>query len=445
MSFSMSTLSHSQKQPMTPTTTVFTMPSMEQQQEQHPEYEEFPEPSSSPTTAATSPSLPWFLDYWSATFFRTPAVVVDQLLCYSCHGNVQDQTLDDDDDDDYQYKGSHQQQRQQDIFRFDIPNDRSWKLKQVVASHDDSLFRDETTLLMGNNDNTHRNSRYPVKYPGIRKSSILKDDDDWNDGADSILDYDLDEDNQDDDSPREQADESSSDYYLTPCDSFDLICQTKSKASINNHNNNNNKQCIHRNVRQRLHVPSSPTTMTANGGEDAQTYTTVSLTQSFMKEFEDETSCSTSSEQDYDQEEMDDDNSTAMRNRTLYSELFRGVVVEEEEEEEEESTCSRLSRKRPAPHTTTNNNIKTVNDDEKEEEEEEEYEKDHTEPYRYLIRMRPRNYIHFNSDGNYNSMGGMEEEKSCDDDYHLPSHEQLKSDMSFREAFSIMPESMRGC
>ena len=423
--------------------TIYTLPSGENE-ESSMKYESFQQNGEGNTTPASRqqrrPSLPWFVEYWSSTFFQTPMIMENLCACKSTAVVFEE---------DKPYKPDHD-------FRFDIPNEHSWRLRKMVASHDESmLMGDETTLLAGNKGNgiDGRDSIYPTKtlsspyyYPSIRKSSILYEEDDTevdNDdvkqeqpqeeankspsavmnGSDSLLDNDDDDSIVDDDEPRDQAPASTTtdavnrDYSTTllySCNSFDCMSM-----------DDDHHQPSHirprrmvttpprRTTRQRLQHPPSPS---------AQTYTTVSLSNSFMKEFE----------SDGEDEEQDND-SLIMSSSTIEylkqwteasSSLFRPKTEGDMFSTPKSSPKNVLS----SPPTSSSPPPQ--------------FDPSETS-YRHLIRMRPQNYIHDLS----LSSSSVEEEKKEEhpNDYNnhdassfnyvLPSHEQLKSDMSFHEAF----------
>jgi hypothetical protein len=160
----------------------------------------------------------------------------------------------------------------------------------------------------------------------------------------------------------------------------------------------------------------------------ATTYTTVSLTQSLLNE--DSLFDHDDDNSDSEDEDIGGDNTQDFLERWNRdsSKLFRGMNGNEEADGNNPFQTPKTTHKRslvmePPPHKTKKST------------------KDDTEPYRYLIRMKPHNYIH------YSDVGGMEEEKSNDDDiteccssnitddYSLPSHHDLSSHMTFHEAF----------
>jgi hypothetical protein len=436
-------------------TSIFTLP-QEQPQENATtsQYEEFPSP--------TSPSLPWFVEYWSSTFFQTPAMVFDQLCACSSASAVHNTTALDESmlmhDDDTS------------TFRFDLSHNQI-RLRQVVASQDQS-FAEDSTLWAGN---TADSKYYPTKqqyFPTIRKSSILFEDEDSD--SDSILDMDEDDASRDaapalikdptkitkatpimdassiscgaDSSGIKLTVEDYSSRMLYTCESFDHFIRGKNSSNGESSSiscgipvppqpqqpGSEMVFCMDtppNHIRQRLQPPNSP---------GATTCTTVSLTQSFMKEFDD----------DADGDDDDDDDSLMggekvdakemmERWNQSSSQLFRGLdnnAVEEEaqqqqQESPEDQCCFQTPPSSPSRKWMTAEPPAAPSC------------RHHHEAYRYLIRMKPQNYVH-------DSNGGMEEEKKGDegdDDYYylefinnenyLPSHEQLNSNMTFREAF----------
>jgi hypothetical protein len=410
------------------TTTIFTLPSqfinMTRNNNNNAAsfYEEFPSP--------TSPSLPWFVEYWSSSFMNTP--LVEQLLC-SCNA---DTTL-----------------RTTGVSNMNVASTTtpSFKLRQVVASH--TMFEEdeeEDASMMCNNMYTTNPNKTPY-FPSICKSSVLMDDMDQD--MESILDETMnivdDKHKQEDDDATRDAAASCShhgsimdDYssrILYTCDSFDQFLRG---------NKVSNRNVIRLQPRPRqpkydddeaLMSPSTPPSYRRQQpsqppSPSATTYTTVSLTQSLLN---DDSLFDT--EDNSDDEDIGNDTHDFLErwNRNS-SKLFRGMDGNEESDGNNPYQTPKATRKRsllmePPPHNTNKSWLQ--NDD-----------KDHTEQYRYLIRMKPHNYMH------YSNGCGMEEEKSNEhdidivadgsssshissDDFSLPSHHQLSSNMTFHEAF----------
>jgi hypothetical protein len=383
-------------------------------------YEEFPSPS--------SPSLPWFVEYWSTSFMNTP--LVDQMLC-PCNT---DTTL-----------RNTNTSNNMDMPSTTIP---SFKLRQVLASR--TLFEEEEEggdeSMMSNTMCWKYLNQTPY-FPTICKSSILMDDADQD--MESILDDTMnivhDNHKEEDDDTRDAAASCSNhgsmmdDYssrILHTCESFDQFLRgdkvsnsygirlqprpREPKSYDDEALMTTTTPPLYYGQHQPTQPPPSPS---------ATTYTTVSLTQSFLKED------SLFDHDDSDDEDIGDDTQDFMeRWNHDSSKLFRGMNGNEDSDSNNPFQTPKATRKRslvmePPPHKTKKSWQQDDDDG-------------HIEPYRYLIRMKPQNYMH------YNIAGGMEEEKWNDDDvtegcnsnvssddYSLPSHHQLSSSMTFHEAF----------
>jgi hypothetical protein len=368
------------------------------------EYQEFPHSSKH------SPSLPWFVEYWASSIASKP---IHEIICGAAPFNCTSESA---------LQQNTMEENVQDVSSF------SNRLRQVVASHE--FDHDESeTLWMGNSG-----SRYPTKsgYPSIRKSSILYEDDateELTKHRDSILDksmYQVDEDDDTRDGvPSASASsfmEDASSRILYTCESFDNFIRGKSHEEsavrlaprMVGDDAVLNARPASSSVRRRLQPPPSPS---------ATTYTTVSLTTSYMRDLDDSATLS--------DDEEDEDPKTVLERWTQAShELFRGMNDEVDEKNERDDIYStpKQSRKRPSCSPPPHCKRKTV----------ETPHQDKHEAYRYLIRMKPQNYVH-----DFSERSGWEEEKkemdySCryaDDKFDLPSHLQLQSDMTFHEAF----------
>jgi hypothetical protein len=438
----------SQNTSTTTTTTIFTLPSRDNEEEPV-KYESFEDHRREGPAETPSPSVPWFLDYWfSSTFFDQPPFLLDQLCACQTRSTA---VVFEGDGQDPERDG-----------RFDLPTDHSWRLRRAVASHDESMYHDASTLLAGNNGG--RDGIYPTKehpyrcHPSIRKSSILYDEEDGDEdedsikerpqrqlnGSDSLLDRDHHDDDDDDHSLLEekevrdkepaselsQSQEPQRDYSTTllySCNSFDCL---------SDHSVQPEEQVSH--VRRRRMVgtpprrfhPQQQRLLRPPASPSAQTYTTVSLSQSFMKEFDD-------MDGEDQSDEMMDNESLTMTSTVDFvkqwteasSYLFRPKHDDGEGEQDDQDdniySTPRTVKKTVSPASSPPHLDRSQ------------------QPYRYLIRMRPQNYVHYDESSTSFS---VEEEKKEDDTvdyedfayynrYELPSHTQLKSDMTFYEAF----------
>ncbi|KAG7342537.1 hypothetical protein IV203_007630 [Nitzschia inconspicua] len=395
-------------------------------------YEEFPAPS--------SPSLPWFVEYWSTSLMNTP--LVEQLLC-SC--NSSDSVLHS------ATEGSSSSAHNNRLRK--VVASQMFDIDETNEQDQDQTMHSRHPIKSGKNKNHRPSVRSMSAYPSIRKSSILQDDEDDDDDDNSMNEWEspvvannpfdnailVDDDDDDDDDTREGVATSAScstmnDYssrMLYTCESFDQFIRGNSHSA-----------------KSGTTVRLQPRTVTARRGMDVDdddaalmmrvprlqhpsspsntTYTTVSLTQSYMHDdsFMDPDSS--------DGEEGDPTDQALFLERwnANTQQLFRGLANEEEEESERstisndpfqtpQSKRKRASVLEPPPPCKKN------------------HQKDHS-AYKYLIRMRPQNYRHSES---------VEETKWSDDDnesccidenssnYSLPSHLQLHSNMTFHEAF----------
>lgn len=151
-----------------------------------------------------SPSLPWLVEYWSSTFFRAPSAVIGQMMC-SCAS-----TSMDFDESPSLAMGSGESNNMNSIVgknsyfddtivRSDPTVERSpskisptrWEaLRAVVASHEDTTTSDYCDFYSGEEEKQYMeeataDSKYPVKtkivekttnWSKYRESSILVDD-----------------------------------------------------------------------------------------------------------------------------------------------------------------------------------------------------------------------------------------------------------------------------
>jgi hypothetical protein len=416
------------------------------------EYEEFPAPS--------SPSLPWFVEYWSASFFRTPALVMDKLC--ACSSSPYGADGGEVGPEGNGATSSLSSMRENDPFRFDI-SDRSssvrqWRLRQVVASYDESLCYDEDgglfykdfssntrnklsapTMVGGDdipNNSSRSNSNYPKQrtqknssrrsHRSIRKSSIVvDDDDDEGEGScnDDVMAMTV---RREGPSDSLQPSCSSLDLYssrmLQTCDSFGYL-----SSSYDNYNNDDDDDdsppalqsrpttpdartaaaSVVSTASTRRHQPVGPgTALTAAPSSPGnETVTTVSLTQSYMREFEND------SDSDSDDDEDGDDSrylhgrwnvGAAQALQHHHRSPFRRRPVSMMDEVDEEEGHDDDGRDDVDDDASTGNNSGAHVP---------------TRAYKYLIRMRPHNYMHPCKSVDFSgySVGGVEESKSEDD------------------------------
>ena len=340
--------------------TIFTLPSKDEEQDEM--YESLSTTAQAPKRdnpkkQNNGPSLPWFVEYWSSTFFESTPLVENLCMC-----NTKSTAVVFEED-------SSPAEKQEHPFKFDIPSEHSWRLRQMVASHDYSMMGDETgatTVIAGNNNNSNRDSIYPTKYPSIRKSSILCEDDGASNDvikfnvskSDSLFDCDEDDDDDDDDDSILEADDAireqpssggleqqqqqqrqqQQDYSTTllySCNSFDcLSSEAQDELPTTSH------------IRPRRMVTTPPSRSTRNQqrlqhppSPSAQTYTTVSLTESFMKDFDEHDNDHLQEEQ-RSSEELEENSSLLMTSTTAdflkqwteaSSSLFRPKTVDDED------------------------------------------------------------------------------------------------------------------
>lgn len=432
--------------------------SAEEHQQQHQEEED---------GTATSPSLPWFLEYWSASFFQTPVLGMDslQLLCgggsAACGGGGVE-------DGDYGAEASttpttplvhnrsgnsHRLRKVvassassldgSGFFRDYSSNTRN-KLSAVAVVADEGFDNDDSTSSVRATTNRRKKRVHPSSstsssssptrghyyYPSIKKASMLIDKNDHTHSREE-------DDNGTDDGPeRLKPSCSSLDLYssrmLYTCDSFGYMADSSEEDSnrVSSWPPLPSSQQQQREQEQlptategaastRRYQPIADAPLTAPSSPGNETVTTISLTQSYMREFEN----------DSDDSDSDEDEG-GCRGRSLHQ---RGPI-------------HRHHYQQSPFRNPTASILDGLEDDDDEEEEDEEEEVGrgdgaddrtatmsatrHVVPakaYKYLIRMKPQNYIHHSSMttsdmsdyyyyGGGIGGGGVEEEKKEDPD-----------------------------
>jgi hypothetical protein len=478
------------------------------------EYEEFPTPS--------SPTLPWFVEYWSATFFRTPVLVLDKLCACNSASSAMDSTTTTAVAPSPTPRTSNKRPTgvlPDDTYRFDI-SDRSTttsvrqrRLRQVVASYDESSIADgfydyssntrnklsadysmmaggdidkSSTIMKTKKTNRRRSSLSSSKKNvyAIRKASMIHDDDhqqpEDDDDENSVVD--LYSENPAVTSSQSSFCSSNLDMYssqmLYACDSFGYYLSSSTPTTDENNNSNNTSITVETegavddggeediirvlsasNTRLYQPVPVIP----ASPGND--TVTTISLTQSYMREFENDEDDDTASDSDdsniADNEEYDDSRYLTMKR--LNKKKNKGMdtsssISTSSSPHHSYPLYHQYSQQSPFRHSATVGSIMDIDDVEEEDDEgcnhttnldcgTDDNDNDAdvsssnnsarhirssssaTRAYKYLIRMRPQNYIHCSNNNYHNNknnnkmvdflpeyyVGGVEEQKIDDE------------------------------
>jgi len=394
-------------------TSAFILPSPSRTQQQEVEQQQQSpdnEPvvphnaKATPQPQHRSPSLPWLVEYWSSSLCRAPEMVFDNLC--SCHSAVDPlETIHTSSSTD-----SKKSYFDDTILRSDPKVDRSptkisstrWEaLRAVAASHGDFTaqdycdFYEQSILTMPSVEETKEDlttmdttdSIYPTKEDKTMTRSLMDYSKDDEDDEMEIADA--------DDAIR-QAPSNSSDQDLRTCQSFDhcivepsrrYFCAPPSTppraASVAPLSLPTTRLLERRRNRQTSQI--SPTTLgflalptgqrltppSPAHSAAADTYTTISLSQSFAKEFDE-----------------DEDDFEPMGGSLFLDRLAAETVAQS-------PSRSPFRRLRP----------RTRHEDEKKEEENDrpstpikkrssEDHEDNNERYRYLVRMSPDNYKH---------------------------------------------------
>lgn len=360
---------------------------------------------SSPQNNKRSPSLPWLVEYWSSSLCRAPEMVFDNLC--SCQSTVDPFDAIHTSSSTISDKSSSKNSYFDDtILRSDPKVDRSptkisptrWEdLRAVVASHGDFTIQDhckavesmtsieETTESLAVKSNNNANSIYPTKLKTRSLMDDTKDDEDEAMGDDDIRD-----------------EPNSSEQNLQTCQSFDhffvepskrflcsspstpphasMISPPLSPPTTRLPERRRNRQTSHisprtlgfqmvsNNNRSRL-TPPSP-------APSADTYTTISLSHSFAREFD---------EGDDDFELLEPmggnlyldrlaaETITYSPSRSPFRRLQPRTSDHDDEKKEEEN-------RRPSTPTKKRTSCSGNNDND--------------ERYRCLVRMSPDNYKH---------------------------------------------------
>lgn len=430
-----------QEQQQSPINCTATTPLHSNSASKADSYEEFP--SNINNTHNRSPSLPWLMEYWSSSLCQAPEMVLDNLC--SCASASEPIVVDDDMTTTIRANSSIRSSQSSyfddTILRSDPKVDRSptkisptrWEaLRSVVASHGDYNaqdycdFYEQSLTTMPSIEETKENSStsmnmmnpadsiYPTKnYVNNSQAtrSILddckEDDEDEEDDDVNMMNA------HDDDDIRTQPplEHASSNLELHTCLSFDqsrFLCSDspstpRTLSTAPPLSPPTTRLPDRRRGRPASASQISPRTLgfTPNGNRlmppspapsAADTYTTISLSQSFAREFE----------EDEDDEEIRLEGGNLFLDR-LASETY---------------SPSRSPFRRLKPRTTNNGH-----EDEKKEDTEdynyspstpprkraacEDSEEEDVSAYRCLVRMSPDNYKHG---------------KSVDEDWFEPQH-----------------------
>lgn len=285
-------------------TSAFTLPQNDLQDEDPvppaESYEEFP-------NQTHSPSLPWLIEYWSSSFFQAPLMMMDQLCSCSSPASALDESYRVVHTNTYFEDAIQRSNAMVDTYPAKISQSRWDALRKVVASHDDT----KDILDQSCNDNEYGpNSLYPTKLKTKRtnkqssQSSIVC----------------LNEHNDDDDVPIDLTFSMGLESPLrsgrsvaigTPCSTYSLeaspsfeqymdnttSCEGDSTAFhtpppssriaaipqapfLNRRRTRQQASALFTPYRLSTRLPPSP------DPSNADTYTTISLSQSFAREFE---------------------------------------------------------------------------------------------------------------------------------------------------------------
>mmetsp|Transcript_20539 Transcript_20539/g.42290 ORF Transcript_20539/g.42290 Transcript_20539/m.42290 type:complete len:450 (-) Transcript_20539:73-1422(-) len=376
-------------------TSAFTLPSPRKQQEQQEHEQQEQSPSTTVPLHANastdeqfpssenqqSPSLPWLVEYLSSSVCRAPEMVLDNLC--NCKSAVDPMDIATNNSIVSETKNVYFDDT---ILRSDPKVDRSptkisssrWEaLRAVVASHGDeycdcydNAVQSMPSIEETKEDPTEMNDANSI-YPTKSKKRSLMDDSKDEDEEMEIADDDI----------REGIDQD-----LHTCQSFDhyivepsrrFLCAAPSTPTHQNTGVPSSPPTVPLPDRRRNRHPISPRTLgfqqltnqrltPPSPAPSADTYTTISLSQSFAREFDED-----------DSEHLLDGNLVLDR---LASETFsparspfrrlrpRTTTGTEEKKDDEE----------PAPSTPTRKRSKDESD----------------EQYRFLVRMSPDNYKH---------------------------------------------------
>jgi len=407
-------------------------------------YKEFPD-----ETTEQSPSLPWLVNYWSSSLFRAPEFIFDHICsCTSAvdptglnvtktSGPLGDISISSNSlltDTDKSYFDDT-------IIKSNPKVDRSpkkmsqpkWEaLRSVVASQGDYTINDycdiygkDAELIPTGEDSKEvlndyykfdlndANSRYPTKNSKnrYRVASILTDDSKDDDEEMDLSDT-------DDIRMEPPADESHSGRDLFTCHSFDNNENTASRYLCGNSQSHvqpstppprpspRSPPLNRLPDRRRSRQPNPSTMLTPRtldfqrlssraqhspAPSNADTYSTVSLSHSFAREFDDES----------------DEYRTSVRgNQSIFLDRLAAETVPTESSSRASSPSRTIPFRRIAPRTELSEN--SGHEDEKKEEKDDEHESpstpprrtkrtndvDEEAPYRRLVRMSPDNYKH---------------------------------------------------
>ena len=428
-------------------------------------HEEF---SSAGPESDQSPSLPWLVEYWSSSLTRLPEVVFDRMLC-SC-ASTSMQFHDSDNSRHHNSIVSNNSYFDDTIVKSDPANvvrsptkisSTRWEaLRAVVASHSDYTMQDycdfyestvpvpedgtsfpRSTTQQTSADSKHNPTKPTADWSKCRESSILAADDE-------SMDEDDDFDVTDDDirmeppaSPATQEEDNDLDAFrdLYTCHSFDQYIDTTSRYL-----------CAQQ-QEQRQRVPATPPPATpprvppANRLPDRRrsrqasaaiattlsprtlgfqrlqppspstdTYTTISLSQSFAREFDDDDDSSEhmvercrspstpATPPSLFRQKRNEDNNGLFLDRIAAETISdsssqspfrrlrprtRSTGIEDEKKEEEENLGeTKINNENITDHPSTPPRKKSTDEDEED-----------VSAYRYLVRMSPDNYRHASS------------------------------------------------
>ncbi len=388
-------------------TSAFTLPSPARKQRQEQEQEQSPCNNSKPITAPLheednqefqssesnrSPSLPWLVEYWSSSLCQAPEMVFDNLC--SCKSAV-----DPNFDTIYTNASivsekSSKKYFDDTILRSDPKLDRSptrispnrWEaLRQVVASHGDYSVQDYCDFYdvqaMPSIEETKEdttcndaNSIYPTKQSKAKARSLMDDSKDEDDEMEIEKDDDIRE------GPNNDRDlhtcQSFDHYFVEPSRRF--LCAAPSTPPPMSMNpplsppttrlpdRRRNRQ-THPITPRTLGYPvlgNSRTTPPSPAPSAADTYTTISLSQSFAREFEDE-----------------DEFYQPVEGSLFLDRLASETLTPSQSPFRLRPRTASEDKKEEAPLTPKRSNDDDDDDDNKEQ-------------YRCLVRMSPDNYKH---------------------------------------------------